>query len=531
MRLRALLLVSVVLTTACGGPFVKSGDRAAKSGDWEKALVEYRDAAAHHPTNATLDRVARAERKVAMIWTQRGDQALAAGKVDEAADWWKRSLDLQPKDVKPTSAREHIRTNAAALETFADAAGKDKRYDSAFKAYAALLAVFPERTDLYGKSQTLHKQFASELDARAIEMAKRGLTGAALATDLRALHNDPLQPDAFGHADGFRKDLRGRTQVAVQGVAMADNGWWGLGSALVPRLTRRLGQYPPYGPTKSSTAVPAVFKVTIEDFSWWDKTEHGYETRVDKRTGDAQKVANPEKATQQAIVDQLTTELKVMEASMAAAADPAPSPTPAPKGKKAAPAPTPAPRTPPAARAPTPDEVAAKRAELDAATQKLAGLPDEITLAAGQVAWTLAFKDVTRTAKAKVRFELVEPDFPEPVVLERELTAGGKDRTFEANLDHGVQADPLELPTVEALIGQLADQYADGIDVLKSARDRRAHRFVEEADRAHTAGQEDEAVDAYVSAVFVGGADALSHEQRDWLLAHTEGADVAELTK
>src|SRR4051812_38611891 len=179
MRLRALLIVSFVLT-ACGGPYVKTGDRSAKSGDWEKALVEYRQAAALHPSNATLDRVARAERKVASIWTQRGDQALAAGKADEAADWWKKSLDLQPKDVKPTSAREHIRTNAAALETFADAAGKDKRYDPAFKAYAALVAVFPERTDLYGKSQALHKQFAAELDARAIEMAKRGLTGAAL---------------------------------------------------------------------------------------------------------------------------------------------------------------------------------------------------------------------------------------------------------------------------------------------------------------------------------------------------------------
>jgi hypothetical protein len=193
--------------------------------------------------------------------------------------------------------------------------------------------------------------------------------------------------------------------------------------------------------------------------------------------------------------------------------------------------PTPAPRTAPAARPPTPDEVAAKRAALDAANAKLAALPDDVTLPAGQAAWTLAFKDVTRTAKAKVRFELVEPDFPEPVVLEREVSANAKDRTYDAYLDHGVQADPLELPPVETMIGQLADEAADGIDVLKSARDRRAHRFVEEAERARTAGQEDEALDACVGAVFVGGADALPAEQRDWLLAHTEGTDLAELTK
>ena len=53
--------------------------------------------------------------------------------------------------------------------------------------------------------------------------------------------------------------------------------------------------------------------------------------------------------------------------------------------------------------------------------------------------------------------------------------------------------------------------------------------YVEEADRAHTAGQDDEQLDAYVDAIFVAGRSALSPDQVSFVLARTEGSDVKEI--
>ena len=524
-------LVLALLSSACASR-THQADDFAKRGDWEHAYEEYRAASAARPEDQDLiDKKNHAQKQLAAQWTTLGINAMAAGKLPEAGEWWRKAIELRPADQGPKTARGVVAANAQALEQFGDQAVTQKKYLDAIQAWGPLLLNSPERIDLSNKNSDAHRLYASDLEAQADVLVKKNLLGAALVADLAALKNDPMHPTAYAHSSDLRKTIVSRTAVSIPAVTMEDNGWYGLGAALVPRLNSRLGQFPPYGPTKSQTAIPAQLVVTIQDFSWADTTEHGIEAHPEKAGSGSGKVANPRYEAQKKVVAALEREAKTMEAGASLSANPSSpwitpvpaatpiaTPAPAAKGAKPVAAATPAKpaRKPLTARAATPDDIAKKRDELEKAKTELAAIPEQIESSQNSNYYS-PWTKTTRTAHAKVRFEVRESDFTEPVFKEQEFSFEAADRASEADAAHGLASDPLKLPTIEQMIDSLADKFVDAIDVLKDARDRRAERLLDQGRQHHTQGADDEAIDSYVSAMFLLGSGGLPKDAHDLL--------------
>src|SRR5688500_13924780 len=258
---RPVVLALLLLSAACGPRNVRKGDDAARKGDWEKALEQYRAAAAKQKTNANLDKLQRAEKEVSILYVDRGLAAGAAGKWGEAGEWWNKALALRPVDSRKLAPKQVITDHAAQLEKYGEEKVAAKEFQDAFRAWDPLLRVFPSNAELIQKSDAAHKEFAAGLDAKASELYAQGFLGAALVAQLRVLHHDPLHPTAYQRTDEWRKALQEKNRIALPNVTMQDNGFWGVGDALLPQLEARLGEYPPYGPTKAKNAVPGAFVV------------------------------------------------------------------------------------------------------------------------------------------------------------------------------------------------------------------------------------------------------------------------------
>ena len=564
--LPALLATLALAAAACAPAHFRKGDSLAKEGKWEEALAEYREVAKKNQTNSALKRVSRAEKEVAEALVKRGIDAAAAGSMPEAAEWWKQASDIRPKSER---IRVVIAEHAPKLETCGADAVAAKRWENAFRCYEAMQIAYPDRLDLTEKIEKAHKKFALDLDAEAQALAKKGLTGAALVLEMRTRHHDPLHPTAFDREAQYRKQVQTASLVNVRDVSVNDNGHWGLGAYLAPELNGRLGEFPPYGPTKNPQAKEAVFVVAVEEFAWWDDVNHGFSRKevADAKSTSREKVPNPEREAQKALVEELGKQVRAMElAAGKTPSIPEPTPTPDPNAPKnpwkdapeesTSPAPAPSkdaaknddanasgaermnqagrelaaapkkkatktsakkkddakkPETStkkgPAPRIPTDEQIASKLAAYDEARKKLESLPETVSGAEAAAAWYLPWKEVTRTVEARVRFEIRESDFSEPLAHVVTLTSMAKDKTHAGNADHKVEADALDLASVEALTQQLATKLADpGIDTLRQARDRRAERWIERGREARANRNEDEALDMYVRALFARGA-------------------------
>lgn len=584
----AALLASLALASAaCAPAHFRKGDALAKEGKWEEALTEYREVAKKNQSNSSLKRVSRAEKEVSEDFVKRGIEAAAAGSMAEAAEWWKQANEIRPKSER---IRVVIAEHAPKLETCGADAVRSKKWEGAFRCYEALQIAYPDRFDLTEKIEQAHKKFAVELDQEAQALAKKGLTGAALVLEMRTRHHDPMHPSAFERETLYRKQVQAASLVNVRDVSMNDNGHWGLGAYLAPELSGRLGEYPPYGPTKNPQAKEAVFVVSVEDFAWWDDVNHGISRKeiAEPKVSGKGKVANPEHVAQKALVEAIGQQVREMELAagkMPSIPEPTPTPDPnavkspwkdAPEESDAAPDPasgagttdtksgrsgkksdvsekvnqagrdemtkltakaaksgkkavrktggaksagtkkgkdadaaaaaSKASRRAPAARVPTDEQIEAKLKAYDAARKKLEELPETVTPAEAAAAWYLQWKEVTRTVEARVRFEVRESDFSEPVSQVVTLQVKGKDRSHAGNEERKVEADALEIDSVEALTQALARKLADpGIDTLRQARDRRAEWWIERGRDARANRNEDEALDMYVRALFARG--------------------------
>lgn len=515
-------------------------------------MEEYRRAYDERPQDRDLlDKKNHAEEEVAKLWTKRGLDAQSAGKLGDAGEWWRKAIELKPELDGKESAKAIVIANAQTLEQFGDQAVQQNRFDDAFHAWGPLLLVYPDRLDLSNKATDAHKQYAAQLDSAAATLAQKNLLGAALVTDLRALQHDPLHPQAYARAAELRKTIHSRSAVSIPAVTLDDQGWWNLGVALVPKLNRHLGEYPPYGPTKNAAAIPATFTVTIEDFDWHDTTLHYVEAHEGKGTephAKGEKVTNPRWDAESKLVAALQKELEYMQAgattqadrtspwihagdaSADAAATPTPAPTPVKKGKKsrkkiAATEESATPRKPLDARKATADEIAKKKDEVEKAKAELAKIPKEIP-AGEDTTWYSQYAETTRTAHAKVRFEVREPDFDTPVTKELDLTYEVKDRWNDADPAHSIAADPLNLPPIAQMLDGLSDKFVeDGVATIKDARTRRAERWLASAKEHRSAGQSDEALDADVRAMFLLGVDGVPSDARSAVVARLDGQD------
>src|SRR5688500_14340523 len=267
MRRFLLMCATLVAVVGCAPKQVRQADSLAKQGDWERALTEYRLAAVEHPSeNGIRERIAKAEKEVAVLYLARAEAANAAGRLGEAGDLWKKAIELSPDSAIQDRARTAIADNSAALEYYGDISSEFFAWDDAIGAYGALLAVQNDSVDLLERYRASKREQAGELTLAAADLSTRDLKGAALVASLRAMQPDPMTPGGFDRVSNLRKELIGRTKVDLK-LDVVDHGYKGLANALAPKLAPRIDDYPPYGPTKDPQAIPATLLVSIESFA------------------------------------------------------------------------------------------------------------------------------------------------------------------------------------------------------------------------------------------------------------------------
>lgn len=503
--------------SGCTGAHVRQGDTLAKAGDWETALVQYRIGVEQNPDDVIgKRRLLRAERKVIAIWTRRGNEANSDGRLGEAGTWWRKAVELtHPLERTAGDAWHAIQKNATALEYHGDVALAEQRYEEAIGTYGAVLLVDPNRGDIIQKNDEAQRAFAGELHELAHSLAKRNLLGAALVTDLRALHYDPMQSEAFSAGSSLRRTMRSRTRIAVQEIKLEDKGYKGLSGPLLARLALHMEDFPPYGPTKDPGAMRASFVVTIEEFDRHEETTEGKDELVNDEVPSTVPIANPAIPVQRAKVDALEKQLRDQQKKLKASVARKRSGKPQPYGED-----------PGLEIARSIDQT---KADLVVARQLLEQLPAKVPPPAPAPTWTLPWKETTRSVTARVRFEITEPDFPEPVVLTLTETVAKTDRTHDGSVKHHMAADALRLPEYDELVKDLARKLEHGTDVLGEARQRRVDSLIERGRDHMNHSRDSEALDAFVAVLFVMGPQALPEDAARFVaktLEHDRFKDV-----
>lgn len=491
---------------------IKQADTIAKTGDWEAALTGYRAALKEQPNDKTInERVHKAEIEVAKIYLQRASEANDAGRLGEAGDLWKKAYDLDGDPDFQQQIKDAISANESALEYFGDISMDYYSYDDAIGAYGALLIVEPQSVDLIERYRAAKREYAGDLSLTAEDLSKRNLRGAALVASLRALQNDPMTPGAFDRATSLRKELVGATKVSLPEVKVEDHGYRALGLALVPKLAPKLNAWPPYGPTRDPNAIKGAFVATIEEFSKEETSKKGVDQMPNTLPQPTEPVPNPEILVQKKKIAGLQRELHKLR-------DDLKKTLPSKDGKRSRMSLTKRKRLAQleeqrrqaglvAAR-----KVDAKRKEIAAAKVALAALPPTVPPPPLPKTWDLPWKEVTRTVTARVKFELRESDMDEPVTTTITRTVTHTDRTHEGNGEQGVMPDALDLPGWDAMCAEVASQFVDGTQVIAQARTRRVEKLLAQGRAKHAMGNDDEALEAYIDAMFILGPDALPQD-------------------
>lgn len=489
---------------------VKQADTVAKNGDWERALAGYRDAAKENPNDkAVHDKIRKAEKEVAALYFQRAAASNTAGRLGEAGDLWKKASELDADESFQQQIKDAIATNESALDYYGDISMDYYSYDDAIGAYGALLMIHPDSVDLIERYRTAKREYAGDLSLTSDDLSKRNLRGAALVASLRALQHDPMTPGAFDRAASLRRELVGHTKVSIPEVKVDDKGYRALGLAMVPKLTPKLAEFPPYGPTKDPSAIQGGFTVTIEEFAKDEKSVKGVDEMPNTLPQPTEPVANPAIAEQQKKVAGLEKELKGLQAEL----------------KKTLPGKTPKDRsnssvTRKKSLAGTDEQkriagveaarkVDTKRKEIAQARTQLAALPLTVPPPPIPKTWQLAWVETTRTVTARVRFELRERDMSEPIAMTLTRKITKTDRSHEGNGAQGVMPDSLDLPGFDALCADLADQFVEGSQVIAQARSRRVEKLLAQGRAKHAMGNDDEALEAYIESMFILGPDSL----------------------
>jgi len=528
-----LLAVSGVLLAGCAKKrTLKKADQVAKTGDWETALTQYKLAAADHPGDKdVVDRVRRAEREVAQLYIQRAADANVKGDLGEAGDLWRKALEMSIDPSTQELVKAEIFANSSSLEYFGDISGDFYAWEDALGAYGALLLVQPNNIELLEKFREAKREFAGDLTIASDELTRKNLKGAALVTSLRALAHDPLQQGAFDRVTYLRKDLAGRSRVAIQGVEVEemDRGAKTFSLALVPVLTTKIDDFPPYGPTKDPKALSANFVAVIEDVKKTETAVTGEDILPNTIPASKTPVVNPAIGEQEKVVAGLNKELRELQ-------DQVKKSKPG-KQKKAKPAKTAAAKKKLAqideakrkeglelAR-----QVDKKRKEIASALSDLKALPTTVPPPAPPETFALAWKDVTRTVTAKVRFELREKDFGEPITLTLTKSMTRSDRTSNGDEKQGVFPDPLELPSFEAMYQELATEFTEGAAVIATARARRVERLLAEARNKKAMGDDEAALDGFVESLFLLGAEELPQDAAVDVAKNAENEKLLEI--
>jgi tetratricopeptide (TPR) repeat protein len=500
------------MLAACVNQNVKQADTMARSGDWEGALVNYKLAYAMHPDDVGIvHKIDFATGKVIALYTKRGNDANAAGKLGDAGNWWQKAVDLcdplagyPPEKSQAYKAIDH---NQAALEYYGDVAVTEKRYEDAVGVYGAILKVHAERVDLVQKHLQVQRAFAQLLQDKADDLAKQNLLGAALINDLRALQHDPMQPRAFTAGNDLKKTLRSKTRVDVPELKLDDKGFHGLGAMVIQKMAPHLDDVAPYGPTRDPAAIQASLKATIVKF---DKTEShvdGVDHVANDEAPSNVPIDNPAIPEQQQKIAVDQRQLADLQAKLKDASKKPQNPA----GLELA------------------RQVDAMRSQVLQEKQALAQMPAKVPAPPPPPTWDLPWTDTTRTVEATIRFELTEPDFAQPITLDVTHRISKTDRSHAGSSKHDVAADPLTLPSYEQMTADLAAQFGDGVAVLQQARDRRVARLIDTAHQQLGAGHEAEALDAYVEVLFISGPGALPDDAAAFVarsMEHDEFKDI-----
>lgn len=485
---------------------VRQADTEASSGDWESALEKYRVAAHESPNDAGIKKkVAEAERKCADIWAQRATQANAEGRIAEAADLWRRSLDVTPAVDRPKSpATRDVLANLAALEYAGESASAEGREADALTSFLVLEMAQPDRAGIQERVNEARKGFASHLVALSDTHWKRELGGASLAANIRALQYDPMQDKATGNANDLRRVLRKKTRFTLDGVKIEETGYKPLAAALTQKLGPRLDDYPPYGPWPvKDTGGRATLVATIAEYEKSELATEGVDEMPNTLAPKLDPVPNPDVALQKAKIERLEKKLADLQAKMRAEIDKK-------KKRKGAPPAKPGEKPPEDTGLLLARDIDKTRIDVASAKARLEQLPPTVIPPPPDPTWKLPWTRTIRTVKARVRFEFRDSDFADPILVDAAHDLEKSDRVHAGNGEQGIEPDPLKIPDWDEMIAELAEQLAtEAVTAIEKAKKRRIDSLLAEGRLQQRSRNDAEATHAYVQLLFIVGPEAL----------------------
>jgi len=526
-RLRALAVIgaSAVVLTACG-PAKPAGDGGgviatpppANMARDEAELAIVREAAQANPADeAAQKKLVRAEKEAAEDWTARGNDANARGKLGEAGVWWRKALEITPVDERRNAtAGKAVQKNMTALEYHADVAYAEERFEEAISTWGAIRLAAPGQAGVVDKHDVALRAFANSLHARANVLVQQGMPGAALIVNLRALKYDPQLTDAFTASNELRKGLRAKFRVhfgelRVDDKAIKDKAF---NAPLLAQVSPRVDDHAPYAVGKDPAAMKAAFTIVVEDFTRGDQTKEGSDELPNTEAPSKIPVPNPAVPVAREKLKSLEKTLATLQADLKKAIA-------ARKGKAVTP------DDPGLALTRRVDET---KAEIAAAKRELGALPATVPPPPPPATWTMPWKETTRTVSARVRFEVVEPEFPEPVTVTITESVAKTDRFHDAYPKKSMKVDPLSLPPSEELVRELAVRFQPGAQIVMKARQRRLEKLLTTG-RDHLAGgRESEALEAFTSALFLMGPATLPPDAAAFVARSLEHGRFKDVT-
>ena len=484
----------------------------------EAELSILRQAALDNPADDSAQKkLQRAEKEAVEDWTARGNAANTKGSLGEAGAWWRKALEITPDEARRMSpAGQAVQKNMTALEYFANVAYLEERFEESISTWGAVRLAVPARLDVAEKHDVAQRALANELHAKANVLAQQGLPGAALVVNLRALKFDPQHAAAYATSNDLRKSLRAKTRVLFDDVHVDDKAVKDktFDAPLLATLSSHVDDYPPYTKGKDPAAARASFVIFIEEFTRGDQVKEGTDELPNTEPPSKILVPNPAIPVARKKLETLGVTLATRQAELKKAIA-------ARKGKAVKP------DDPGLALARQVDET---KAEIAATKRELAALPARVPPPPPPATWKMPWKETTRTVSARVRIEVSEPEFPEPVSVTITESMAKTDRAHDAFSKKGMKADSLDLPPFDEMLRELAGKFQPGAAVVMNARQRRLDKLLTNGRAALAGKRESDALESFVAALFLMGPNALPSDASAFVARSLEHGRFKEIT-
>lgn len=462
---------------ACSTSHLRSGDKAARSGNWEAALVHYKKAEGNDPNNRSIHiKIGIAKKNVAQIYTRRGVEAVELGLLRKAIDLFGQALALNPDN---TDAQAELKSVAKDLIAQGDEALQVGDLETAAVSFRSVHLVKPDFPGLPERYEKTAATFALTLLSQAKRDMKDHLCGGAFVKSARSLIYAPGTNETSALYASTQKCLIARNEIWL---ALARPGREALARDLFIHFMEAPAPFT--GATLSKPGAPskrneAVLSLNVSAYQESEEVDKQSKTKnIESSSGRE----NPNYATLQKKITKIEGEISSLSATTTGGKG-----TPSKPGKPG--------------KHSSNALLIQKQNELANAKDTLKETPKYVnTSKAAKIKYTV--REVTRTVSARIHVRLTGSVIGSWAKT-FEAEASATDKEIPAVHSADIHGDPLTIPTYEELNTELLQNAQDlTVQALKEALGQRRKALIQEGQRLEELGSAAEALEMYADTVF-----------------------------